>query len=102
MIETVIESKTTPPSPDIENDKLAGNESLSRDRDNDLMFQQLLLPDKLLQSDEKDGDDDSNSAGGTQHNQNSIKLADGEDLQDPKMVRIVRIFVFFPTTMDRF
>lgn len=88
-IDTVIESNTTPPSPNTVNDELiAGNESLTRDRDNDLLYQQLLLPDKLLQSDEKDGDDDSNSAGGTQQNQNSIKLADGEDLQDQNMVSI--------------
>lgn len=84
----------TSPLPEFGHDELIeGNASLTENRDDDLLFQQLPLPDQLLQSDEKDGDDDSNSAGGVHRNgliqnQDSVKPADGQELQDQKKVRI--------------
>lgn len=55
-------SSNTSPVPVFLNDQLIEDSiGLSRNCDNDLLFQQLPLPEQLLQSDEKDGEDDSSN-----------------------------------------
>lgn len=48
-VETLMDSSDTSPVPEFLHD-------------NDLLFQQLPLPEQLLQSDEKDGEDDSSNS----------------------------------------
>lgn len=88
-----MESSNTSPVPEFLNDQLIEDSiGLSRNCDNDLLFQQLPLPEQLLQSDEKDGEDDSsNSMNGAQRrdrdlNRNSFDLTgpitDNQEQQD--------------------
>lgn len=83
---------TTSALPEFVHDELVeDNASLTGNRDDDLLFQQLPLPDQLLQSDGKDGDDDSNSADGIHRNgiiqnQDSIKTENGQELQGQNKV----------------
>lgn len=58
-----IGSSNASPVPEFLNDQLIEDSiGLSRNCDNDLLFQQLPLPEQLLQSDEKDGEDDSSNS----------------------------------------
>lgn len=85
-IDTVNQSNVTSLPDVINDDHITENESLIRDCDTELLFQQIPLPDKLLQSEDRDGEDDSNSASGTQQTQNTIKLAVEGNEQDQNEV----------------
>lgn len=94
-----IGSSNTSPVPEFLNDQLIEDSiGLSRNCDNDLLFQQLPLPEQLLQSDERDGEDDSSSnnsmhgAHGREQNRDKIDLtgpaADDQEQQDQIKVGI--------------
>ncbi|XP_055313175.1 serine-rich adhesin for platelets-like isoform X2 [Sitodiplosis mosellana] len=83
--ETVLESHTSP-APDFVHDELIeSNASLTGNHDDDLLFQNT-LPEQLFQSDEKDGDGDSNSVDGIHRNgvnqDHSPEPADEVNTQD--------------------
>lgn len=89
--DSVMETNASPLPEFVHDELIEDNASLTGNRDDDLLFPQLPLPDQLLQSDEKDGDDDSNSVNdihrnGIIQNQDSIKLEDGQELQDQNKV----------------
>lgn len=76
-----IGSSNTSPVPEFLNDQLIEDSiGLSRNCDNDLLFQQLPLPEQLLQSDEKDGEDDSSNS---LNNRNDFDLT-GPVADDPE------------------
>lgn len=81
------------PGPDqFLNDQLIEDSiDLSGNCDNDLLFHQLPLPEQLLQSDEKDGEDDSSNSSMHGVNRNNFDLtglaANDQEQQDQIKVR---------------
>lgn len=92
----LIGSSNTSPVPEfLSNQLIEDSIGLSRNCDNDLLFQQLPLPEQLLQSDEKDGEDDSSNSmngGAHKHEQNRDNFdltgstADNQEQQDQTKV----------------
>lgn len=90
--ENFMESSNKSPVPEFLHDQLIDDSiGLSRNCDNDLLFQQLPLPEQLLQSDEKDGEDDSSNSvqggmhkSGLDHNRfdSTEQIADDQEQQN--------------------
>lgn len=81
---------TTPTTEFVPNEICESNVSLAGKHDDDLLFQ-LSLPEQLFQSDEKDGDGDSNSVNGVQTDINrkqyhSLEPAVAENSQNKNKV----------------
>lgn len=55
---------------------------MNRNCDDDLLFSQIPLPEQLLQTDEKDGDESTNSLLNTIHKRNRISF----DVVEPTIV----------------
>lgn len=87
--ETISESHASP-APDFAHDELIeSNASLGGNHDDELLFQHT-LPDQLFQSDERDGEGDSNSVDRIQPNgvnqDQTSRPADGDNTQDKNKV----------------
>lgn len=86
----------TLPVPDFVHDELIeSNASLTGNHDDDLLFQHT-LPDELFQSDEKDGEGDTNSVDGIDRNgvnqDHSSKPTDEDNSQEKNKVRYKHFF----------
>lgn len=88
--ETVMESNTSPVPDFVHDELIESNASLTGNHDDDLLFQHT-LPEQLFQSDEKDGDGDSNSVDGIDRNgvnqNHSPKPTDGDNSEEKNKVR---------------
>lgn len=83
-----IESCSSPPAPpDFVHDELVeGNANLIGNHNDDLLFENP-LPEQLFQSDEKDGDGDSNSVDDLNQKPENPTYADGDNVQQKNQVK---------------
>lgn len=102
--EPIIEPCGSPTPEFIHDELIEGSADLMGNHDDDLLFRNP-LPDQLFQSDEKDGEGDSNSADDLHKNADHPIKADDDNIQEQNKVRtagILCILNFFGENFDFF